>query len=980
MIDTASFGDTVFVPQGDYTIEREIILKEGIILSGVKENLGDVVFIGNAYNPTISAYSHTTIKNLVIKAGTTGIYCDQDTTNITIEHNLIIQNEWGIDILADSVRLIGNTIAHNFPRGIMVHIDSNLTIDPNLAILQGVGNIFGFNGCDIEFYRITDPTSLESIDLTNIELSYNNVYGKVYRIWYDYGYTMIVENEIPAHDMGFFGLGNFSLDPYFVDPNREDYHLLSYSPCIDRGDPNMDYSSEPMPNGSRVNLGFYGNTPQASPSTIDTDGDGLYNYQEGIADLDGDGIPDYEDGDTATLPLPWGTETISLHLQNMSADSDRSLQFMETNTVLASDLPMNTQSHIFPFDAVTFSIDQITEGETVSITMFLPRSFCLLDASQYFALSSDNAWSSLSLVIDPDENAMTFTIADGDIGDRDGIENGRIEHLGGLIIPQSMSWENPDSCFISLLNPYSVEHSFFSVLKNYQHKVLKVKDIREQWTAFLNFVHFPLVVFILYSLAHKMILNKKSFLIFILFVLMHFFLSYGWADVRKPIEITSSPNPVGSGARAMGMGGAFIGIADDATAASWNPAGLKHLTRPEISWVEAYSTRRESYQFDMSPEATDEYQLDSWDVNYVSIVWPGRLFQRNFVISLNYQHLYDFSKELSSYHWHSSDNEYLDMEYQASYEQSGGLRALSPALAVTVMPRLTFGLTVNIWSNKLFTNEWIDTYHIDGAGEIGEDPQQVITHADVLEKYRFSGLNCNIGLLWDIGEFFSLGAVYKTHFTGKLDHTMLYYRREEYPEKTSAPQYSYDLRNDREKLSMPSSYGIGFAFHPLDVLVIDLDIYRTEWGEYEIITADGERINPITGYNRSEITVQPTHQVRIGAEYVYATGKCLIPTIRGGIFYDPEPAPNHPEDFYGVSFGLGITVRERNKDPYGEWDGKGRRNILRKQPKERKDIMSIDVAYQYRWGKKIEGETIKGENSPAEIDHHLVYISVIYYI
>ena len=37
------------------------------------------------------------------------------------------------------------------------------------------------------------------------------------------------------------------------------------------------------------------------------------------------------------------------------------------------------------------------------------------------------------------------------------------------------------------------------------------------------------------------------------------------------------------GARANGMGGAFIGLADDATAAYTNPAGLTVLTQPEIS-------------------------------------------------------------------------------------------------------------------------------------------------------------------------------------------------------------------------------------------------------------------------------------------------------------------------------------------------------------------------------------------------------------
>ena len=42
---------------------------------------------------------------------------------------------------------------------------------------------------------------------------------------------------------------------------------------------------------------------------------------------------------------------------------------------------------------------------------------------------------------------------------------------------------------------------------------------------------------------------------------------------------------LGAGARALGMGGAFLARADDATAASWNPAGLSYLLRPEVSLV-----------------------------------------------------------------------------------------------------------------------------------------------------------------------------------------------------------------------------------------------------------------------------------------------------------------------------------------------------------------------------------------------------------
>src|SRR5436190_21290490 len=41
---------------------------------------------------------------------------------------------------------------------------------------------------------------------------------------------------------------------------------------------------------------------------------------------------------------------------------------------------------------------------------------------------------------------------------------------------------------------------------------------------------------------------------------------------------------VNPGARSTAMGGAFIGLADDATAAEANPAGLTILTKPEVSF------------------------------------------------------------------------------------------------------------------------------------------------------------------------------------------------------------------------------------------------------------------------------------------------------------------------------------------------------------------------------------------------------------
>ena len=74
---------------------------------------------------------------------------------------------------------------------------------------------------------------------------------------------------------------SLSHDPLFANAAGGDFHLKSAtgrwvaataswtndavsSPLIDAGDPAADYSAEEPPNGGRVNLGRYGNTPQAS--------------------------------------------------------------------------------------------------------------------------------------------------------------------------------------------------------------------------------------------------------------------------------------------------------------------------------------------------------------------------------------------------------------------------------------------------------------------------------------------------------------------------------------------------------------------------------------------------------------------------------------------------------------------------------------------------------------------------------------------
>ncbi len=81
-------------------------------------------------------------------------------------------------------------------------------------------------------------------------------------------------------------------------------------------------------------------------------------------------------------------------------------------------------------------------------------------------------------------------------------------------------------------------------------------------------------------------INLRLFLLFF-FVAQFFVGQTSWGFLDDGIKGSTGANflKIGAGARASGMGGAFVGIADDATSIYWNTAGLSQLDRQEIIFV-----------------------------------------------------------------------------------------------------------------------------------------------------------------------------------------------------------------------------------------------------------------------------------------------------------------------------------------------------------------------------------------------------------
>jgi len=390
---------------------------------------------------------------------------------------------------------------------------------------------------------------------------------------------------------------------------------------------------------------------------------------------------------------------------------------------------------------------------------------------------------------------------------------------------------------------------------------------------------------------------------------------------QERIEIPSSLNPIGSGARALGMGGAFIAVADDATAASWNPGGLIQLETPEISFVAAHFNRTEDLNFGNNPEASGPQQVTANNINYLSAVYPFTLFKRNMTVALNYQHLYDSYRD-----WNFSlqqDGDDYSYQQQIDYRQEGSLSAIGLAYCIQVLPSLSFGLTLNFWEDSLYKNQW-EAESVNTWTGIDDGVPIYYKRLDY-SQFSFNGFNYNLGLLWNVNSRLSLGAVFKAPFTADLIREDMSFT---FRDPDGNPEYAEF--NENQELDMPMSYGFGLSYRFSDYFSTSLDIYRTEWGDFILTDADGNKSSPISHKSQSDSDIDPTLQIRTGAEYLFIKNRYIIP-VRGGLFYDPGPAEGNPDDYYGFSIGSGIGI--------------GR--------------VILDAAYQYRFGNDVGGSILE---------------------
>lgn len=369
-------------------------------------------------------------------------------------------------------------------------------------------------------------------------------------------------------------------------------------------------------------------------------------------------------------------------------------------------------------------------------------------------------------------------------------------------------------------------------------------------------------------------------------------------EVEAVLRARSSLD-VGAGARAYGMAGAFLARADDATAASWNPAGLSYLRRPELSLVGArnsFSSQEVRPEADFVETETGKGRV----ADFMAATYPVSIGPISGAAQISYQRVINFT----------TDRLAENPDILRTGEADGGFDVVALGTGFRVGDSLRVGGTINRWLNG-YTQTFI------------REPRVGRTRgrADQASEYEISGWNANIGVIWEALPSLNLGVVGKTPFTA--DVTLRRTRTDIHPSGNAFTRNAF--ASDDVRLDLPGAMGVGASWRPLGQLTVSADYTRTFWSKARIRnfftlapTPEGEAPpSPQESgdfylslpYPTFTTAAHDTDQIRAGIEYVIV-GQIRWP-IRAGYFSDRltySDATGHSPRFNGATVGLGMGV------------------------------------------------------------------------
>src|SRR5713101_2520279 len=350
------------------------------------------------------------------------------------------------------------------------------------------------------------------------------------------------------------------------------------------------------------------------------------------------------------------------------------------------------------------------------------------------------------------------------------------------------------------------------------------------------------------------------------------------------------------GARSLGMGGAFLGLADDASAAEANPSGLTILRKPEVTLeVRNYQEQQLFTTSGTVPELnrTDfSHYSQRAELTFGSFVYPIK----NWTLGVYYHEplrsegsgqVVPVRNEFTGAIKTNVPNFYLpkngtpvsktkceDIRKQANDFFACLEYTILPFLSAVSVQERTFGVAgaykfgnISVGGTVLYQrfNESSFTFRVTPTFDFSSISVQATS--DVTDQNSKAKDKSDVtfagGIKWAPNDKFSAGAVYKQG--AKFTDTTFEF-----------------VKVSDTTFHIPDIYGIGVSVRPIPVLTINADAVHVTYSNLvDNFVSINEDIRAIDkAYKANDVT-----EVHLGAEYFFPT---KIPfAVRGGVWRDP---------------------------------------------------------------------------------------------
>ncbi|MBP6874807.1 MAG: hypothetical protein KBD56_01910 [Candidatus Eisenbacteria bacterium] len=305
-------------------------------------------------------------------------------------------------------------------------------------------------------------------------------------------------------------------------------------------------------------------------------------------------------------------------------------------------------------------------------------------------------------------------------------------------------------------------------------------------------------------------------------------------------------------ARALGMGGAYIAVSDDATALRYNPAGLARIQRIEFLGTLSDLRRTSETSFHEQPA---ENELSRTRISAVGFAYPFPTYRGSAVIALGYMAPWPLDLQ------YGRSADFDGRSIQEDLFEEGQIGEYSAGGAIDVSPTLSVGARAT-WIHGERTQDWV---YRDLAG--GFDTHDIF-QGDI------DGYTGSLGALARVSDWGRLGVVLDLPRYLNMEGSIV---------DIYGDSYSVD-----EDITLPFRVGLGLSA-TLPNLLLTGDARFTDWSQIDYEGPLRYQETPGDPDSRRLLAYKRTWDVHAGGEYLLDSFGLAGVRVRAGVAWEPVP-------------------------------------------------------------------------------------------